>query len=114
MVELGATASESVDVALSPGGRVVGVVTTARDGRPLPDANVSLFDGSGELAAATVTTDDGQYAFPNVMAGEYTVVAEGFAPVDEPVTVADEQVSFVSLQFVPGAAQVDGVASGNR
>ncbi|HWO64293.1 MAG TPA: MFS transporter, partial [Umezawaea sp.] len=66
---------ETVDVTLTGEGELTGVVTAA--GAPLAGATVTLIDSRGEVIGATTTTADGAYAFPEVGAGSYTLVASG-------------------------------------
>jgi hypothetical protein len=40
------------------------------------------------VVAATVTGEDGGYAFSDLDSGEYTVIASGYAPVATPLKVA--------------------------
>ena len=68
-----------VEIELSAGARVQG---TVRGGSgPLPDARVTLVDAAGNVVAASTTAEDGAYAFTDLDAGEYTVIAAGYPPV---------------------------------
>jgi EmrB/QacA subfamily drug resistance transporter len=80
-VELGDGATEEQDIVLVGGSRVVGVVRAHRDGRPLPDATVSLLDEEGTVLASTRTGENGRYAFSDLLGGTYTLIASGYAPV---------------------------------
>jgi EmrB/QacA subfamily drug resistance transporter len=76
------------DVALVGGARVCGVVQAHSDHRPLPEATVTLVDEAGNVLATTITGEKGEYVFEDVLAGDYSLVASGFAPVAAGVRVA--------------------------
>jgi hypothetical protein len=69
------------DLSLVDGARVSGVVRADSDGRPLPEATVTLLDESGNVVATTSTGERGRYAFDDLLPGNYTLIASGFAPV---------------------------------
>jgi uncharacterized surface anchored protein len=69
------------DVVLVGGARLSGVVHAYSDHRPLPEATVTLLDATGNVLATTFTGEKGEYAFEDLVEGEYSVVASGFAPV---------------------------------
>ncbi len=48
---------------------------------PLADARVTLIDAAGNVVATATTGEDGAYAFTDLDAGEYTVIATGYPPV---------------------------------
>ncbi|PWS39686.1 hypothetical protein DKT74_37055, partial [Streptomyces sp. ZEA17I] len=54
---------------------------------PLADARVTLIDAAGNVVATATTGEDGAYAFTDLDAGEYSVVATGYPPVAGAVTV---------------------------
>lgn len=86
-----------LDVTLRPCARLHGVVR-GRDGRPLPDALVTLTDWDGTVVDTMVTGPDGAYTFADLHDGTYTVVASGYAPVHTPVVVgADAEELNVEL-----------------
>lgn len=105
LVELADGAVVAADLALSAGGRVVGTVSLARDNRPLPEATVTLMDTDGQVVAATASDEDGRYAFENVSAGRYTLVATGFAPTSRSVSVVDDEVSSVPVTLSSGQGE---------
>jgi hypothetical protein len=78
------------DVELAGQSRLAGTVRTA-DGRPVPDAQVTLLEPNGTVATVSTTGPDGSYCFDNLPPGEYTVVASGYPPVTQPVRVAPGQ-----------------------
>jgi EmrB/QacA subfamily drug resistance transporter len=69
------------DVDLSGAARLTGTATGGPDGRPVPDARVTLVDADGSVVAMTTTDDTGGYTFGDLPQGEYTVIASGYPPV---------------------------------
>ncbi|WP_306470623.1 MFS transporter [Actinomadura litoris] len=69
-----------VDVDMPPGARVRGTVRTAA-GEPIGEARVTLVDAAGNALAMAITGPDGEYAFTDLAAGRYTVIASGYPPV---------------------------------
>ncbi|MFJ8667824.1 DHA2 family efflux MFS transporter permease subunit [Streptomyces sp. NPDC093600] len=80
-VEIGGQGVTRLDVALAAGAVVQGTVRAGRDHRPLADARVTLVDAAGNVAASATTDTDGAYAFADLDAGEYTLIATGYPPV---------------------------------
>ncbi|WP_227985364.1 MSCRAMM family protein [Nocardia spumae] len=76
-------------ITLHPSARVRGVVQGS-DGRPLPDARVTLTDWVGNVVDSLITGPDGSYAFADLDEGTYTLVASGYAPVHNSVVVRDQ------------------------
>ncbi|WP_328317328.1 MFS transporter [Streptomyces sp. NBC_00388] len=70
-----------VEIALTTGARLQGAIRSGAGLRPLPDARVTLVDAMGNVAASTTTGADGAYAFADLDAGEYSVIASGYPPV---------------------------------
>ncbi|MGW8062025.1 MFS transporter [Streptomyces ziwulingensis] len=85
-VEVGGTGVTRVEVDLQAGARVQGVVRAPHG--PLADARVTLVDVAGNVAGTATTGADGAYAFTDLDAGEYTVIATGYPPVATSLTVA--------------------------
>ncbi|MET8471450.1 MFS transporter [Streptomyces sp. NPDC004856] len=85
-VEVASGTPNRCEVRLVPGARVHGVVRGA-SGDPLDDARVTLLDAAGNTVGTTVTGVDGAYAFDDLDAGEYTVVASGYAPQALPLSL---------------------------
>jgi uncharacterized protein YfaS (alpha-2-macroglobulin family) len=73
--------SHRVDVLLQSNATITGTVRAARSGLPIADASVTLMDGYGDVAASTVTGEDGRYEFGDLLPGAYTLTASGYAPV---------------------------------
>ncbi|GKQ39368.1 MFS transporter [Streptomyces sp. A012304] len=85
-VEVGGQGITRVDVELRPGAQVRGTVRGA--GAPLGDARVTLVDAAGNVVATTTTGRDGVYAFGDLDAGQYTVIATGYPPRAAGVSVS--------------------------
>jgi EmrB/QacA subfamily drug resistance transporter len=76
------------DLELVGGARVSGVVRADSDQRPLAEATVSLLDESGNVLATTCTGEKGEFAFEDLLAGDYTLIASGFGPVAAGLRIA--------------------------
>ncbi|MET9668103.1 MFS transporter [Streptomyces sp. NPDC006475] len=87
-VEIGGQGVTRVEAVLRAGALVRGTVRGGPDRRPLADARVTLVDAAGNVAATSTTGDDGAYAFADLDAGEYTVIATGYPPVAGALSVA--------------------------
>lgn len=74
-----ADGEEAVDVELSGGTRLHGIVSDD-EGLPVDQARVTVTTGTGRVVAAATTSRDGSYAFGDLPAGDYTVTAVGFPP----------------------------------
>ncbi|WP_432080121.1 MFS transporter [Streptomyces sp. WAC 04229] len=85
-VEVGGTGVTRVEVDLQAGARVQGAVRAPHG--PLADARVTLVDAAGNVVGTATTGADGAYAFTDLDAGEYTVIATGYPPVATALTVA--------------------------
>ncbi|RJO79275.1 MFS transporter [Nocardia panacis] len=73
------------DITLDPMAVLAG--TAWAEGRSVPDVQIMLLDGGGDLTATAHTDDAGRYLVPDLPEGEYTVVARGYPPVTSRVTV---------------------------
>ncbi|MFI7132304.1 collagen binding domain-containing protein [Nonomuraea sp. NPDC050153] len=85
-VEVVGTVLTRQDVELRPGARIRGTVRV-RDGGPLNDARVTLLDAAGNVVGTTTTGEDGAYAFADLTGGQYTVIATGYPPVADTVSI---------------------------
>ncbi|WNI23529.1 MFS transporter [Streptomyces sp. ITFR-16] len=102
-VEIGGQGVTRVDAALQSGALVQGVVRAGVARRPLPDARVTLVDAAGNVVATSTTGEDGAYAFADLDAGEYSVIATGYPPVAGALTVAGRGVDGHDIELVhPG------------
>jgi protocatechuate 3,4-dioxygenase beta subunit len=84
-VEVGGTGVTRVEIDLDSGARVQGVVRAPHG--PLADARVTLVDQAGNVVGSATTGSDGAYAFTDLDGGEYTVIATGYPPVANALTV---------------------------
>lgn len=102
-VEIGGQGVTRVDAALQSGALVQGVVRAGSGRRPLPDARVTLVDAAGNVIATSTTGEDGAYAFADLDAGEYSVIATGYPPVAGALTVAGRGVDGHDIELAhPG------------
>ncbi|CAM5401487.1 MFS transporter OS=Streptomyces alboniger OX=132473 GN=CP975_17060 PE=4 SV=1 [Streptomyces alboniger] len=83
-----------LDVALWPGAVLRGTVRTGADRRALTDAMVTLVDKAGNVIGTATTGPDGGYAFTDLDAGDYSVIASGYPPVAAPVSVDGPVLEF--------------------
>ncbi|MFI6648687.1 MFS transporter [Streptomyces sp. NPDC050529] len=103
-VEIGGQGVTRVDAALQSGALVQGVVRAGSGRQPLPDARVTLVDAAGNVIATSTTGEDGAYAFADLDAGEYSVIATGYPPVAGALTVAGRGVDGHDIELAhPGA-----------
>ncbi|MFB6438618.1 MFS transporter [Streptomyces sp. NPDC056411] len=105
-VEIGGQGTTRIEVELRSGARVQGVVRAdSQDGlrRPLPDARVTLVDAAGNVVATSTTGEDGAYAFTDLDAGDYTVIASGYPPVATGLAVEAHGVDGYDIELAhPG------------
>ncbi|MGW2177981.1 MFS transporter [Streptomyces sp. NPDC001732] len=102
-VEIGSQGVTRIEAALQTGALVRGVVRAGAAGRPLPDARVTLVDAAGNVVATATTGEDGAYAFADLDAGEYSVIATGYPPVAGALTVAGHGVDGHDIELAhPG------------
>ncbi|GHA97479.1 MULTISPECIES: MFS transporter [Streptomyces] len=103
-VEIGGQGVTRVDAALESGALVKGVVRAGTGRAPLSDARVTLIDAAGNVVATSTTGEDGVYAFTDLDAGEYSVVATGYPPVAGSLTVTGAGVDGHDIELAhPGA-----------
>ncbi|MFI8995725.1 MFS transporter [Streptomyces sp. NPDC053542] len=86
-VEVSGQGTTRIEIALQSGARVQGIVRAGADRRPLPDARVTLVDAAGNVVATSTTGADGAYAFTDLDSGDYTVIASGYPPVANALSV---------------------------
>jgi EmrB/QacA subfamily drug resistance transporter len=85
-VEVTGAGQTRQDVELRPGARIRGTVRV-REGGPLNDARVTLLDAAGNVVGTTTTGEDGAYAFADLTGGQYTLIATGYPPVADTVSI---------------------------
>ncbi|MEU4265167.1 DHA2 family efflux MFS transporter permease subunit [Streptomyces sp. NPDC025273] len=102
-VEIGGQGVTRVDAALESGALVKGVVRAGSGRAPLAEARVTLIDAAGNVVATSTTGEDGVYAFTDLDAGEYAVVATGYPPVAGSLTVSGAGVDGHDIELAhPG------------
>ncbi|MBV9921360.1 MAG: carboxypeptidase regulatory-like domain-containing protein, partial [Pseudonocardia sp.] len=84
-LDVGMTVERTVD--LPRRSRLVGTVTAASSGRPIGEATTTLVDAGGVVVATTVTDGEGGFAFADLPAGTYTLLARGYAPTAQTVHI---------------------------
>ncbi|WP_406247419.1 DHA2 family efflux MFS transporter permease subunit [Streptomyces anulatus] len=102
-VEIGGQGVTRVEAALRSGALVRGVVRAGSAPSPLADARVTLIDAAGNVVATATTGEDGAYAFTDLDAGEYAVIATGYPPVAGSLTVSGPGVDGHDIELAhPG------------
>ncbi|MEU9012072.1 MFS transporter [Streptomyces sp. NPDC048479] len=102
-VDIGGQGVTRIEAALQAGALVQGAVRGGADRRPLADARVTLVNAAGNVVATATTGDDGAYAFADLDAGVYTVIATGYPPVAGALTVAGRGVDGHDIELAhPG------------
>ncbi|MEU0356851.1 MFS transporter [Streptomyces cyaneofuscatus] len=102
-VEVGGQGVTRVEAALRAGALVRGVVRAGAARGPLADARVTLIDAAGNVVATATTGEDGVYAFTDLDAGEYSVIATGYPPVAGALTVTGTGVDGHDIELAhPG------------
>lgn len=102
-----------VDIVLDGAGRLIGVVHTA-DGRPVPDATVTLTDVHGDVVVTTRSGEEGEYRITDLVAGEYTLAAgtHSYRPAALPVTVRAAGETRQDIELAGGAVLKGTVRAG--
>ncbi|MEV0260370.1 MFS transporter [Streptomyces sp. NPDC050617] len=102
-VEVGHQGVTRMEIELQAGARVQGTVRAGADRRPMRDARVTLVDAAGNVVATATTGEDGAYAFTDLDAGDYTVIASGYPPVAGALNVAGHGVDGYDVELAhPG------------
>ncbi|MFE7751179.1 MFS transporter [Streptomyces sp. NPDC057428] len=103
-VDIGGQGVTRLDAVLRSGALVRGVVRAGSGRAPLNDARVTLIDAAGNVVATSTTGEDGVYAFTDLDAGEYSVIATGYPPVAGALTVTGSGVDGHDVELAhPGA-----------
>ncbi len=91
-------------------GRVSGWLTDTQ-GKPVARAKLRLAATAGERITEATSGPDGRFVFPSVPPGDYKIsgAAPGFAEVEKPLRLRDNQALIVDLQFARLAAHTDAV-----
>ncbi|NUR63685.1 MAG: MFS transporter, partial [Catenulispora sp.] len=86
-------------VELTPAARLIGTVRAWSTDSPLADARVMLMDGAGNVVATADSDPEGGYAFADLAAGDYTLIASGYPPVASAVRVDGRADSRYDVQL---------------
>ncbi|HEV3360815.1 MAG TPA: MFS transporter [Pseudonocardiaceae bacterium] len=81
----------TVDLVLAAVGGVLGAVRST-SGRPLAGATLTAVDADGRVAATVVADETGQYRLEGLPDGQYTVVANLYQPMAQPIRIGPGQV----------------------
>lgn len=93
-----------LEVPLRSGARLRGVVRAGAGHQALADARVTLVDAAGNVVGTTTTGHDGAYAFTDLDAGGYSVIAAGYPAVATTITVDGGAPGDVHLELAhPGS-----------
>ncbi len=87
-VEIGGQGVTRIEVSLSSGAHLQGTVRAGEQRRPMRDARVTLVDARGDVVATATTGEDGRYAFTDLVAGDYTLIAGGYPPAATQLSVS--------------------------
>ncbi|MGW0683832.1 MSCRAMM family protein [Streptomyces sp. NPDC002754] len=98
-VETGAQGVTRVELVLGVGKRVQGVVRAGTEDGLLADARVTLVDAAGNVIATTTTGSDGAYAFTDLDAGDYSVIATGYPPAAQTLRVGDTEPGDLDIRL---------------
>lgn len=100
-------AQESPEVAEVERGTLIGIVTDARTGEPLPGAAVRL----RELGQGRATDAHGRFRFENLPARTLTVAVQflGYLPTEQRIQLARGESAEVTFALDPSAFELDDV-----
>ncbi|MDX6315675.1 MAG: hypothetical protein QOF44_5139, partial [Streptomyces sp.] len=87
LVEVGGAGKTRVEIVLQAGAHLQGSVRAGADHRPLADARLTLLDAAGNVVGTATSGPDGAYAFTDLDAGGYSLIASGYPPVATAVTL---------------------------
>jgi MFS family permease len=93
----------TVDLVLSAVGGVLGAVRSI-NGRPLAGATLTAVDADGRVAATVVADDSGQYRLDGLPDGQYTVVANLYQPMAQPIRIGPGQTVQQDVTLHPHGA----------
>lgn len=99
------------DVVLLSNAAIAGAIRSAASGVPVREAQVSLVDAFGNVAARTVTGEDGRYHFRDLAPGTYTLTASGHAPEATQVELSGDGTARRDVAL--GERDVSGTAVGS-
>jgi hypothetical protein len=90
----------TVDLVLAAVGGVLGAVRSV-NGRPLAGATLTAVDADGRVAATVIADESGQYRLDGLPDGQYTVVANLYQPLAQPVRIGPGQTVEANVTLRP-------------
>jgi EmrB/QacA subfamily drug resistance transporter len=87
LVQVGGAGITRLEITLQAGAQLQGTVRAGADHRPLSDARLTLLDAAGNVVSTATTGSDGAYAFTDLDAGGYSLIASGYPPVATALTL---------------------------
>jgi MFS family permease len=90
----------TVDLVLAAVGGVLGAVRSV-NGRPLAGATLTAVDAEGRVAATVVADESGQYRLDGLPDGRYTVVANLYQPLAQPIKIGPGQTVEANVTLRP-------------
>jgi hypothetical protein len=104
-IEIGSARTAVHDVDLVATGSIAGIVA-GEDYVPFENAAVTVLDPRDRVVATTVTGADGEFEFPALPPGDYTVVAHGYGPAATSISIRDGATAGADLTLrMPAASQ---------
>jgi uncharacterized surface anchored protein len=98
-VQVSGAGTTRLEVPLRSGARLRGVVRLAAGRQALADVRVTLVDAAGNVVGTATTGPDGTYAFTDLDAGDYSLIATGYPPAATTVTVDGRGPDDVHLEL---------------
>jgi MFS family permease len=93
----------TVDLVLAAVGGVLGAVRSI-NGRPLGGATLTAVDADGRVAATVIADESGQYRLDGLPGGQYTVVANLYQPMAQPIRIGPGQTIEQDVTLRPHGA----------
>ncbi len=93
----------TVDLVLAAVGGVLGAVRST-SGRPLAGATLTAVDADGRVAATVVADESGRYRLDGLPDGQYTVVANLYQPMAQPIRIGPGQTVQQDVTLHPHGA----------
>lgn len=103
----------TVEVAVATRVRLAGVVRTATAGVPVPEALATLIAADGQVVGSVITDAEGGFAFGDLAAGVYTLVATGYPPVAAEVNLRMGAPAETVITLSPPTLEPPSAASDN-